>query len=64
MKYDAPGDGSGCIGLYTLAAFGLVFIRWMGIIRWSWWIVMAPLYVPATIILALGLIEIIRGAGK
>lgn len=47
-------SGMGCVGFFS-ALLGVAFIvlKLIGVIGWSWWWVLAPLWVPAAIIVIL-----------
>lgn len=46
-KSNASGGGIGFCGLLTILFIGL---KLGGVIGWSWWAVLAPLWVPAVIV--------------
>lgn len=37
----------------ALIGLVLVFMRMLGLIDWSWWIVLAPFYVPCAVLIGL-----------
>lgn len=47
-------SGMGCVGFFS-ALLGVAFIvlKLIGVIDWSWWWVLAPLWTPAAIIVIL-----------
>lgn len=63
IKYDDTGKsgGFGCLGILTLVGLLMMAARWLGIIQWSWWIILAPIYLPPAALLILAAVEIIEG---
>lgn len=50
----SKSSGMGCVGFFS-ALLGVAFIvlKLIGVIDWSWWWVLAPLWIPAAIIVIL-----------
>ena len=55
---------SGGTGIGFLSALTLIFItlRLMGIITWSWWWVLGPLWIPASILVLVAIIVVVISA--
>ncbi|MHB8172732.1 MAG: hypothetical protein ACYDG6_14580 [Thermincolia bacterium] len=49
----STSNGIGFTGLLTILFIGL---KLTGIINWSWWWVLSPLWIPATVIIVLLLV--------
>lgn len=60
-KAEANSSGIGFLGL-----LGIVFIvlKLIGIINWSWWWVLAPIWMPATLIIFILIIAAIYAVKK
>jgi len=56
-KKQAVSGGTGFCGLLTIA---FIVLKLLGVIGWSWWWVLGPLWIPATagIVIMLGAIGI------
>jgi hypothetical protein len=50
---------SGGIGFFGLLAIVFITLKLMGYITWSWWWVLAPLWAPLAVVLAIFLIIVI-----
>jgi hypothetical protein len=50
---------SGGIGFFGLLAIVFITLKLMGYITWSWWWVLAPLWAPLAVVLAIFLLIII-----
>ncbi len=50
---------SGGIGFFGLLAIVFITLKLMGYITWSWWGVLAPLWAPLAVVLAIFLIVVI-----
>ena len=50
---------SGGIGFFGLLAIVFITLKLMGYITWSWWWVLAPLWAPLVVVLAIFLVIII-----
>jgi hypothetical protein len=48
MSSSSSSSGIGFFGLLTVA---LVVLKLTGFIDWSWWLVLAPLYIPIFLVL-------------
>lgn len=55
---------SGGIGFFGLLAIVFITLKLCGVIAWSWWWVLAPLWIPAVSILQLLVIFIVIIASK
>ena len=64
VRYDDDSGSFGCLGWITLAGLLMIALRWLGVINWSWWIVLAPLYLPPAFLIILFIIEIIQERRK
>lgn len=53
IRYEENHNGCDWIGLVALIGLVLVFMRMLGLIDWSWWIVLAPFYVPCAVLIGL-----------
>lgn len=53
---------SGGIGFFGLLAIVFITLKLTGYIAWSWWWVLAPLWAPAAVIIAIFLIAVIFAA--
>ena len=49
------GSSSGGIGFMGVLTIVFVVLKLVGTITWSWWWVLAPLWMPLTIVLGLSL---------
>lgn len=59
MKYSNSNSSStGGIGFFGMLGVLFIGLKLTGHIDWSWWLVLAPLYVPAIIVIAIVLIMI------
>jgi ABC-type polysaccharide/polyol phosphate export permease len=45
---------SGGVGFFGLLAVAFIVLKLTGIIGWSWWWVLAPLWLPLPVILCVG----------
>ena len=50
---------SGGIGFFGLLAIVFITLKLTGYIAWSWWWVLAPLWAPAAVFLAIAAIAIL-----
>jgi len=50
MSDNSSGNGIGFLGLLGMA---FIVLRLCGVIDWSWWWVLAPLWMPVSTILAI-----------
>lgn len=50
---------SGNIGFLGVLTLILITLKLIGYITWSWWWVLAPMWVPLTIALTIGLVAIV-----
>ena len=48
-----PVSGVGFLGLLTIA---FIVLKLCGVIDWSWWWVLAPLWLPAAVVLGIALL--------
>lgn len=46
-------QGSGGIGFLGALAIAFIVLRLVGVIGWSWWWVLAPVWMPAALILGI-----------
>ena len=53
-------SGTGAWGITFLDALGIAFIvlKLTGVIDWSWWWVLAPIWIPAAVVIGLMLIAL------
>lgn len=60
---DSKTQTSGGIGFFEALAIVFIALKLMGIITWSWWWVLAPLWAPLAVVLViaaiLGLISVL-----
>lgn len=49
-------SSSGGIGFFGLLAVVFITLKLLGYITWSWWWVLAPLWVPFLLVVVIGLI--------
>ena len=60
---DSKTPTSGGIGFCGALAIAFIVLKLMGIIAWSWWWVLAPLWAPLAVVLViaaiLGLISVL-----
>ena len=54
--------GSGGVGFCSLLALLLIGLKLGGILQWSWWAVLSPLWVPVALFLATVLILLLVAA--
>jgi hypothetical protein len=50
---------TGGIGFFGLLAIVFITLKLMGYITWSWWWVLAPLWAPLAVVLAIFMIIVI-----
>lgn len=55
------GGGIGFLGLLTIV---FIVLKLIGIIKWSWWCVLAPMWIPLSIALICFIILIIMKSFK
>lgn len=53
---------SGGIGFFSLLAIVFITLKLTGYIAWSWWWVLAPLWAPLAVVVAIFLIVFILAA--
>jgi len=51
MKNNSTASGG--IGFFGLLAIVFITLKLCGVIAWSWWWVLAPLWIPAAIVIVL-----------
>lgn len=44
---------SGGVGFFGLLTLLFIYLKLTNAINWSWWLVLSPLFIPATIILTI-----------
>ena len=52
---------SGGVGFFGLLTLLFIYLKLTNAINWSWWLVLSPLWLPATIILAIVIGAILIG---
>jgi len=53
MSKDKPEIKTGGIGFFGLLAIVFITLKLTGYIAWSWWWVLAPLWMPLTVLLGI-----------
>lgn len=53
---------SGGIGFSGLLAIVFITLKLTGVIAWSWWWVLSPLWIPALIVVAIFAVALATGA--
>lgn len=51
MAKQTSAAASGGIGFYGLLAIALIVLKLTSVIAWSWWWVLAPLWLPVVLLL-------------
>ena len=59
MSKDNSSSTSGGIGFFGLLAILFIGLKLTGFIDWSWWWVLAPLWAPALVVIAIILFMVI-----
>ena len=54
MKNNSTASGG--IGFFGLLAIVFITLKLCGVIAWSWWWVLAPLWIPFAVIFAIAII--------
>lgn len=49
-------NNSGGVGILTVLATIFIVLKLVGVIDWSWWIVLMPVWIIPVIMLAIGLV--------
>ena len=55
---------SGGIGFYGLLTIALIVLKLTSVIAWSWWWVLAPLWLPVALLLVFAVLVFIYSANK
>lgn len=50
---------SGGVGFFGLLAIGFIVLKLTGNLTWSWWWVLAPLWVPTLIVMAVFFLAVV-----
>ena len=58
-KNSRKGSTAGGVGFCGLLAIAFIVLKLTGVIAWSWWWVLAPLWIPAAITVGILLIMLI-----
>lgn len=58
-KNSSKGSAAGGVGFCGLLAIAFIVLKLTGVIAWSWWWVLAPLWIPAAITVGILLIMLI-----
>ncbi len=58
-KNSSKGSAAGGVGFCGLLAIAFIVLKLAGVIAWSWWWVLAPLWIPAAITVGILLIMLI-----
>jgi len=48
---DSKASASGGVGFFGLLAILFIALKLTGVIAWSWWWVLAPLWIPFAVVL-------------
>lgn len=56
MNDNTATGGAGFTGLLTLV---FIVLKLTGVISWSWWSVLSPLWIPVAIVALIGLVVLI-----
>lgn len=51
-------SGSGGVGFLGLLAIVFITLKLCGVIAWSWWWVLAPVWVPVALLVAIGAVAL------
>lgn len=52
---------SGGIGFFSALTIAFIVLKLIGKIEWSWWLVLAPIWIPTAIVVAIAIIIAIFG---
>lgn len=55
----ANNTASGGIGLCEVLAIVFIVLKLVGVITWSWWWVLSPIWIPLAIVLVIAVIALI-----
>jgi hypothetical protein len=50
---DNVKQSSGGIGFFGLLAIAFIVLKLTNVINWSWWLVLAPIWAPIVIVIAI-----------
>lgn len=64
MAKQTSSAASGGIGFAGLLAVAFIVLKLTGVISWSWWWVLAPLWLPVALLLAFAVFTFIYSAIK
>ena len=55
----SSSSASGGIGFLGLLTIAFIVLKLVGVIHWSWWWVLSPLWIPFALIVVVGLVAAI-----
>lgn len=55
MKQETKVNVNGGVGFLGLLTIVFITLKLLGIIKWSWWLVLLPAFIPTIVFLILGL---------
>lgn len=58
----SEGGSSGGVGFGGLLAILFIGLKLGGVIDWSWWWVLSPLWIPVVVLIGIGLVILIVAA--
>lgn len=57
-------NSSGGIGFFGVLVLIFITLKLLGVIAWSWWWVLAPMWIPLTIVMVIVLAVVIKAILK
>lgn len=55
-RYQSDSNASGSIGISTVVLIVFIILKLVGVINWSWWWVLSPLWISAGLWLVVALV--------
>jgi len=62
MANQNTAQSGGGVGLSTLLTVAFVVLKLCGVISWSWWWVLSPLWIPLVILLVVLFVALLIGS--
>ena len=57
MSSNSPSNGG--VGFFGLLTIAFIVLKLTGVIEWSWWWVLSPLWIPVTVIIVTYLLAVV-----
>lgn len=57
---NSSNSSRGGIGFFGLLGIVFIVLKLLGVIKWSWWLVLAPIYGPIVLMLAVIIFAILK----